>query len=133
MEEGWHNIMKVQCHVLARMSPNAFEQIMQGLEHQNPKTNGKLVVCGDFRQICMVGGVLHEVALKPMQSSCLLQDLVTNRLGTRFVQHKVVVVDVGTNNLILKKVSGQAIDTQYFSKIEIGYTQPLHTLDMFIT
>ncbi len=58
MEEGWHNIMKVQCHVLAQMSPSAFEQIMLGLEHQNPTTSGKLVVCGDFRQICMNRGVL---------------------------------------------------------------------------
>ncbi len=120
MEEGWHNIMKVQCPVLARMSPSAFEKIMQGLEHQNPKTNGKLVVCGDFRQICMVRGVLHEVALEPMQSSRPLQDLVTNMLGTRSVQHKVVVVDVGIDNLISKKASGQAINTQDFSKIEIG-------------
>jgi hypothetical protein len=46
MEEGWHNIMKVQCPMLAQMSPSAFEQIMQGLEHQN-STSGKLVVCGD--------------------------------------------------------------------------------------
>jgi hypothetical protein len=70
----------------------------------------------------MVGGVLHEVALEPMQSRRPLQDLVTNRLGTRFVQHKVVVVDVGTNNLISKKASGQAIDTQDFSETEISYT-----------
>jgi hypothetical protein len=41
--------------------------------------------------------------------------------------------DVGNDNLVSKKASGQAIDTQDFSKIEIGYTQPLHTLDMFIT
>jgi len=115
------------------MSPSAFEKIMRGLEHQNPKTNGKLVVCGDFRQICMVGGVLHEVALEPMQPSRPLQDLVTNRLGIISVQHKVVVVDVGTNNLISKKASGQAINTQDFSKTEIGYTQPLQTLDMFFT
>jgi hypothetical protein len=57
-------------------------------------------VCGDSRQICMAGGVLQEVALEPMQSRRPLQDLVTNKLGTRFVQHKVVVVDVGTNNLV---------------------------------
>ncbi len=68
-----------------------------------------------------------------MQYRCPLQDLVTNRLGTRFVQHKVVMFDVGNDNLVSKKASGQAIDTQDFSKIEIGYTQPLHTLDMFIT
>jgi hypothetical protein len=59
----------------------------------------------------MAGGALQEVALEPMQSRCPLQDLVTNRLGTRSIQHKVVVVDVGTNNLVSKKVSGQAIDT----------------------
>lgn len=58
MEEGWHNIMKVQCPVLAQMSPSAFEQIMLGPEHQNPTTSGKLVVCGDSRQICMARGVL---------------------------------------------------------------------------
>jgi hypothetical protein len=63
MEEGWHNIMKVQYPMLARMSPSAFEQIMRGPEHQNPTTNGKLVVCGDSRQICMAGGVLQEVTL----------------------------------------------------------------------
>jgi hypothetical protein len=45
-----------------------------------------------------------------MQSMCLLQDLVINMLGTRYVQHKVVVVDVDTN-LVSKKASGQAIDT----------------------
>ncbi len=59
--------------------------------------------------------------------------MVTNRLGTRSIQHKVVVVDVGTNNLVSKKASGQAIDTQAFLETEIGYTQPLHTLDMLIT
>ncbi len=133
MEEGWHNVMKVQCPVLARMSPSAFEQIMLGPQHQSPTTSGKMVVCGDSRQICMDGGVLHEVALEPMQSRRPLQDLVTNKLGTRSVQHKVVVVDVGTNNLVSKKASGQAIDTQDFSKTEIGYTEPLHTLDMLIT
>jgi len=62
-----------------------------------------------------------------------VQNLVTNRLGTKSVQHKVVVVDVGTNNLISKKANGQVINTQDFSKTEIGYTQPLHTLNMFIT
>ncbi len=131
MEEGWHNIMKVQCPMLAQMSPSAFEQIMRCLEHQNP-TSGKLVVCGDFKQICMAGGAL-QVALEPMQYRCPLQDLVTNRLGTRSVQHKVVVVDVGTNNPVSKKASGQAIDTQDFLETNIGYIQPLHTLDMLIT
>ncbi len=118
--------------MLAQMSPSAFEQMMRGPEHQNP-TSGKLVVCGDSRQICMVGGTLQEVALESMQSRHPLPDLVTNRLGTRSVQHKVVVVDVGTNNPVSKKASGQAIDTQDFSEIEIGYTQPLHTLNMLIT
>jgi hypothetical protein len=119
MEKGWHNIMKVQCPVLVQMSPSAFEKLMLGHEHQNPTTSGKLVMCGDSRQICMDRGVLQEVALKPMQSRRPLQDLVTNKLGARSVQHKVVVVDVGTNNLISKKTSGQAIDTQDFSEIEI--------------
>jgi hypothetical protein len=59
-----------------------------------------LVVCGDSRQVCWAGGVLQEVALEPMQSRRPLQDLVTNKLGTKSVQHKVVVVDVGTNNLV---------------------------------
>ncbi|KAH9561102.1 hypothetical protein CY35_05G001400 [Sphagnum magellanicum] len=99
-EEGWHNIMKVQCPVLAQMSPSAFEQIMQGPEHPNLTSSGKLVVCGDSRQVYWAGGVLQEVALEPMQSRRPLQDLVTNKLGTRSVQHKVVVVDVGTNNLV---------------------------------
>jgi hypothetical protein len=65
----------------------------------------------------MDGGVLQEVALEPMQSRRPLQDLVTNRLGTRFVRDKVVVVDVGTKNLVSKKASGQAIDTQEFQKL----------------
>ncbi len=82
------------------MSPNAFEQIIQGPEHQNPTTSGKLVVCEDSKQICMAGGVLQEVALEPMQSRRPLQDLVTNKLGTRSVQQKVVMVNVGTNNLV---------------------------------
>jgi hypothetical protein len=81
----------------------------------------------------MAGGVLHEVILEPLQSKHLLQDLVTNRLGTRSVQHKVMVVDVGTNNPVLEKANGQAIDTKGFSETKIGYIQPLHTLDMLIT
>jgi hypothetical protein len=40
-------------------------------------------------------------------------------LGTKSVQHKVVVVDVGTNNLISKKARGQVINTQDFSKTEM--------------
>ncbi len=90
MEEGWHNIMKVQCPVLAQMSPSAFEQIMQGPEHPNPTSSGKLVVCGDSRQICMVGCVLQEVALEPMQSRRPLQDLVTNKLGIRQDAHSPI-------------------------------------------
>jgi hypothetical protein len=59
----------------------------------------------------MAKGVLQEVTPEPMQSRCPLQDLVINMLGTRYAQHKVVVVDVGTNNLVSKKANGQAIDT----------------------
>ncbi len=62
---------------------------------------------------------MQEVTLEPMQSKCHVQDLVINRLGTRYVQHKVVVVDVGTNNLVLKKANGQAIDTQDFQKLRL--------------
>jgi hypothetical protein len=51
--------------VLAQMSPSSFEQIMQGPEHPNLTSSGKLVVCGDSRQVCWAGGVLQEVALEP--------------------------------------------------------------------
>jgi hypothetical protein len=67
-----------------------------------------------------------------MQSRCHVQNLVINTLGTRYVQHKVMVVDIRTNNLVLKKTSGQPIETQDFQKLRLD-TQPLHIVNMLIT